>query len=102
MRPVASVVYCCCSPKLSLGCLVVGPKRIQYHVPDKAPAGGCLVIDVDILIELVIPADRGPVEPLSAAAALLALVLGLVAVDYSIHPRSMLHPGGKARYVLVC
>ena len=46
-----------------------------------APAGCCLGIVVDGLAALVIPLFHGPVESLDAAAALLALVLGLIAVD---------------------
>lgn len=45
-----------------------------------APAGCCFEIDVDALIALVVPIVHGLVEPLIVAAALLALVLGLVAV----------------------
>ena len=50
----------------------------------------------------MIPIVRGPVEALSAAAALLALVLGLVAVGYGIHPRSIFHPAGRVHCVFGC
>lgn len=48
-----------------------------------APAGYCLETVVDGRIALVLLVFHGPVEPLiaAAAAALLALVLELVAVD---------------------
>lgn len=64
-----------------------------------APAGCCLAIDGDALIALVFQVVHSPVEPLSAAAALLALVLGLVAVHWCIHPRSIFRPAGKVRGV---
>lgn len=67
-----------------------------------APAGCCLEIDVGVLIALVIPIVHGPVEPLIFAAALLALVLGLVAVGQGIHPRSIVRPAGKAHCVSGC
>ena len=63
-----------------------------------APAGCCLKIDVDRLIALVFPVAHGPVEPLSVAAALLALVLGLVAVGFDIHPRLIARPAGKGSF----
>ena len=46
-----------------------------------APAGCWLGIAVNGLAALVIPLFHDPVESLNAAAALLALVLGLIAVD---------------------
>lgn len=65
-----------------------------------APAGCYLEIGVDQLTALVFPVVRGPVEPLSAAAAPLALVLEVIAVDYGIHPHLTTRPAGKVRCVL--
>ena len=67
-----------------------------------APAGCCLGIDVDGLAALVIPLFHGPVESLDAAAALLALVLGLIAVDQRIHPLLVFRPAGKFHLVFEC
>ena len=102
MRSVMTVVDRCCSPKLSLGYFVGRPCKIQYHVPDRSPAGCRLENDSDGLIALVFPFVHGPVEPLNAAAALLALVLGVVAVDYGIHPCLLFRPAEKARSLFGC
>lgn len=66
-----------------------------------APAGYRLKIDVVGKTALAFSVDHGPVEPLSAAAALLALVLGLVAVGHGIHPRSMF-PGERVLCLFGC
>ena len=67
-----------------------------------APAGCYLGIFVDGLAALVIPLFHGPVESLDAAAALLALVLGSIAVDLCIHPLLVTRPAGKFHLVFEC